>query len=149
MSDSLQPHGLLAARLLCPWNSLGKNTGVGNHFLLQGLFLTQGSNLGLLFCRQILYHLSHQGSDSNSIKFIDMTPKTMTCPLISYSSHLAYFFFFALNKQEYTDFSELRNIIRTLEINYDLNQPNLSAKLEPNGLRCLQEVGGSMNCEET
>ena len=31
------------------------------HFLLQGIFLTQGSNLGLLYCRQILYHLSHQG----------------------------------------------------------------------------------------
>ena len=42
-------------------NSLGKNTGVGFHFLLQGLFPTQGSNLSLLHCRQILYHLSHQG----------------------------------------------------------------------------------------
>ena len=68
MSDSLQPHGLLAARLLCPWNSLGKNTGVGNHFLLQGIFLTQGSNLGLLFCRQILYHLSHQGVGNQTVK---------------------------------------------------------------------------------
>ena len=36
-----------------------KNTGVGGHFLLQGIFSTQGSNLGLLYCRQILYHLSH------------------------------------------------------------------------------------------
>ena len=36
------------------------NTGVGSHSLLQGIFLTQGSNLGLLKCRQILYHLSHQ-----------------------------------------------------------------------------------------
>ena len=35
---------------------------MGSHFLLQGIFLTQGSNLGLLHCRQILYHLSHQGS---------------------------------------------------------------------------------------
>ena len=40
----------------------GKNTGVGCHFLLQGIFLTQGLNPGLLHCRQILYHLSHQGS---------------------------------------------------------------------------------------
>ena len=62
MSDSLQPHGLQPTRLLCPWNSLGKNTGVGCHFLLQGIFLTQGSNLGLSHCRQTLYHLSHQGS---------------------------------------------------------------------------------------
>ena len=40
----------------------GKNTGVGCHFLLQGVFLTQGLNPGLLHCRRILYHLSHQGS---------------------------------------------------------------------------------------
>ena len=38
----------------------GKNTGVGCHFLLQEIFLTQGSNLGLPHCRQRLYHLSHQ-----------------------------------------------------------------------------------------
>ena len=50
MSDSLQPHGL-PAKLFCPWNSSGKNTGVGCLSLLQGIFLTQGSNprlLGLL-----------------------------------------------------------------------------------------------------
>ena len=40
----------------------GKNTGVGCHTLLQGIFSIQGSNLGLLNCRQILWHLSHQGS---------------------------------------------------------------------------------------
>jgi len=45
-----------------PWNSPGQNTGVGSHFLLQGIFPTQGSNPGLLHCRQILYQLSHQGS---------------------------------------------------------------------------------------
>ena len=39
-----------------------KNTGVGCHFLLQGTFPTQRLNLGLLYCRRILYHLSHQGS---------------------------------------------------------------------------------------
>ena len=33
---------------LCPWNSPGKTTGVGSHFLLQWIFLTQGLNLGLL-----------------------------------------------------------------------------------------------------
>ena len=46
----------------CPWNSQGKNTGVDCHFLLQGIFPTQGLNLGPLHCCQILYHLSHQGS---------------------------------------------------------------------------------------
>ena len=48
--------------LLCPWNSPDKNTGVRSHSLPQGIFLTQGSNPGLLHCGQILYHLRHQGS---------------------------------------------------------------------------------------
>ena len=39
-----------------------KNTGGGCHILLQGIFLTQGLNLGLLHCKQSLYHLSYQGS---------------------------------------------------------------------------------------
>ena len=43
-------------------DSAGKNTGVGCHALLQGIFLTQGSNPGLPHCRWIPYHLSHQGS---------------------------------------------------------------------------------------
>ena len=43
-------------------NSPGKNTGVGCHALLQGIFPTQGSNPGLLHCRQILYWLCHQGT---------------------------------------------------------------------------------------
>ena len=41
-------------RVLCLWNSPGKNTGDGSHFLLQGLFLTQGSNPGLLPCMHTL-----------------------------------------------------------------------------------------------
>ena len=43
-------------------DSPGKNTGVGCHALLQGIFPTQDSNQGLPHCRLILYHLSHQGS---------------------------------------------------------------------------------------
>ena len=39
----------------CPWNFLGKNTGVGCYAHNQGIFPTQGSNPGLLYCRQILY----------------------------------------------------------------------------------------------
>ena len=50
------------ARLLCPWDFPGKNTGVVCHSLLQGIFPTQGLNPGLPHCRQILYQLSHQGS---------------------------------------------------------------------------------------
>ena len=57
VSDSLQPH-----RLYSPWNFPGQNPGVGSLSLLQGIFPTQGSNLGLPHCRWILYQLSHQGS---------------------------------------------------------------------------------------
>ena len=57
MSDSLQSH-----RLYSPWNSPGQNTGVGSLSLLQEIFLTQGLNSGLLYCRWILYQLSHQGN---------------------------------------------------------------------------------------
>ena len=63
-AKSLQPRLTLCdpmdcTRLLCPWDSPGKNTGVGCHALLQGTFLTQGSNprlLSLLHCRWVLYH---------------------------------------------------------------------------------------------
>ena len=44
----------------CPWNSPGKNTEVGGHPLLQGIFLTLGSNSGLLHCRPILNVLSKE-----------------------------------------------------------------------------------------
>ena len=53
--------GCSRTRLLSPWNSPVKNTGVGGHSIHQGVFLTQGSNPGLPPCRHILYHLSHQG----------------------------------------------------------------------------------------
>ena len=52
LSDSLWHYGLQPSRLFCPWNSPDKNTGVGYHFLLLGIFPTQGSNLGLPHCRQ-------------------------------------------------------------------------------------------------
>ena len=44
----LRLYGLQPTRLLCPWDSPDKNTGVGCHAFLQGIFLTQGSNLALL-----------------------------------------------------------------------------------------------------
>ena len=62
---------------LCPWNSPGKNTEVGSHSLLQIIFPTQGSNLGLLHCRQVLHHLSHQGN--SSLKHI---PKVLLPPCL-------------------------------------------------------------------
>ena len=59
MSDSLQSHGQQPTTLLCQWAISVKNTGVGCHFLLQGIFSTQGSNpclLHLLHCRWIFFY---------------------------------------------------------------------------------------------
>ena len=77
LPNSLRPHGLQPSRLLCPWDFPGKNAGVCCHFLLQGIFLTQGSNPGLLRCRQILYQLNYKGSDytvevTNRYKELDL-----------------------------------------------------------------------------
>ena len=65
MFDSLQPHGLQPARLLCPWGSPGRNTGVDCHALCQEIFPTQGSDpVSYVSCsgRRVLYHQCHLGS---------------------------------------------------------------------------------------
>ena len=62
MSDSLWSHGLQTTKLLCPWDFPGKNTGVGCHFLLQGILLTQGLNLRLLHWQADSLPLYHLGS---------------------------------------------------------------------------------------
>ena len=72
VSDSLQLHGLYPTTLLHPWDFPGRSIGVGCHFLLQRIFPTQGSNLGLPHCRQTLYRLSHQGSLIFSKKGINL-----------------------------------------------------------------------------
>ena len=56
------PRTVACTKLLCPWDFLGKSTGVGCRFLLQEIFPTQGSNPGPPHYRQMLYRLSHQGS---------------------------------------------------------------------------------------
>ena len=62
VSDSLWSHVLWPVRLLCPWDSFGKNTRVGCRFLLQGIFMPQGLNPRLLLGKQILLPLHHLGS---------------------------------------------------------------------------------------
>ena len=62
VSHSLQTYGLWLTRLLCPWNSPGKNTGVDSHSLLHRIFQTQRENSCFLHCRQTFYCLSHQRS---------------------------------------------------------------------------------------
>ena len=61
-SHSVVYNSLQSQGLYIPWNSPGQNNGVSSHSLLQGIFPTQGSNLGLRHCRWILYQLSPQGS---------------------------------------------------------------------------------------
>ena len=84
----------VATSLLCPQDFPGKNTGVGCHSLLQGIFLTQRSNLGLLHCRKILCHLSHQGKgnifrntvligDSKLLRIQTMDLLSMGCQAVS------------------------------------------------------------------
>ena len=68
LSDSVGPCGLQPTKLFCLWDSPGKNTGVGSHSLLQGIFPTQKSNPGLPYCRWICYWLSHQGNLDASLR---------------------------------------------------------------------------------
>ena len=63
-----------------PWKSPGKNSGVGSHFLLQRIFPTKGSNPGLLYCRQVLYHLNYQEAieiTSLTLEFIKCLTETL------------------------------------------------------------------------
>ena len=60
--NSLQPRGLEVTRFLCPQDFPGKNTEAGCHFLLQGIYSTQGVNLPLLCWREDSLTLSHLGS---------------------------------------------------------------------------------------
>ena len=75
-----------------PWNSPGKDKAVGYHSLLQGISSTQGLNRGLLHCRQILYHLNHQGRFqqlfshsvvSNSFQPHGLRHTRLPCPSLS------------------------------------------------------------------
>ena len=68
MSDCFSPHGLQPTRLHCPWDAPGKNTGVGFHFLLQGIFATQVSCISCIG-RQILYHCATWGTHCLHIAF--------------------------------------------------------------------------------
>ena len=74
-----ETQGLEPARLLCPWDFSGKNTGVSCHFLLQGIFPTQGSNPSLLHWQVDYLPLSHRRSAS-AYTLHDFK-STMTVPL--------------------------------------------------------------------
>ena len=88
VSDSLRPHGLYSW-----WNSPGQNTGVGSLSLLQGIFPTQGSNLGLPHCRWILYQLSHKGSPRPLVSLIFLKRSRL-------SRSVVFLYFFSLIAEE-------------------------------------------------
>ena len=71
VSDSFSTPWAIAPRLLCPWDHPGKNTGVGCHFPLQGILLTQGSHVSLLHWQVDSLSLSHQGSPLRLVKYLN------------------------------------------------------------------------------
>ena len=90
LSDSLRPHGPQPAKLLCPWDFPGKNTGMGCRFILQGIFLTQGSNpslLSLLHWQAYTLPLSHLGSPSI---LLNTTSCLLFAPSINSSPHFTH-----------------------------------------------------------
>ena len=70
--------------LCSPWNFPGQDTGVGNLSLLQGIFQTQGSNSGLLHCRQNLSQLSHKGNPHFANKKARMTRAVNPFPNVTH-----------------------------------------------------------------
>ena len=67
LCPTLGPQRLQPPRLLCPWDFPGKNTGVGCHFLLQGIFPAQGWNPHLMYWQADSLPLSHQGSQNKEV----------------------------------------------------------------------------------
>ena len=91
VSNSLQPHGLEPTRPLCPWDSPGKNTGVGCHFLLQCIFPAQGLNphlLHFLHCQVDSLVLHHAGNlNMWSVQFSSVTQSHLTlCDPMNHST---------------------------------------------------------------
>ena len=87
--ESLRSHRLKLTRLLCPWSFPGKDTGVGCHFLLQGIFPTQGSKLHLL-C------LLHWQADSLPLNHLEnlYCYQTIKKSLSHYSMKLCFLVYF-------------------------------------------------------
>ena len=89
VSASSWPHGLYPSRLLCPWDFPGKTTGVGCHFLLWGIFLTQGSNVCLLNWQADSWPLRHLGSTiKQGIRFPLRMAPTSFPPLLAREKRL-------------------------------------------------------------
>ena len=90
VSDSLRLHRL-PTRLLCPRDFPGNSTGVGSHFLLQGIFLSQGSNPCLLHWQMDSSPLSHQGSHTHTHTHTHTHVRQLLYPFISFDGHVGCF----------------------------------------------------------
>ena len=99
MSNFLCPCGLSHARILCPWDSLGKNTGVGFHAFFQGTFLTQRLNPHLLchlHCKRIFYPQNHLRNPIFFYRMILYHKNMLYFTLSFYQSIFLLFHFFAI-----------------------------------------------------
>ena len=94
----------------CPWDFPGKNIGVGSYSLLQGIFPTQGSNPGLLHCRQIFY-IIHAHVDLRSFRFfphiahctiLTRVPCAVQQVLVSYLVYISYCIYVNLSLSIYS-----------------------------------------------
>ena len=87
------PIGCSSTRLLCPWDFPGKNTGVGYHFLSQGIFLTQGSNLRLCvsyISRWIIYHCTTWETLYLSICHLSTYTYVCVCLCVCVYTHISH-----------------------------------------------------------
>ena len=89
VSDSLWSHGLQPASLLCPWDSPGKNTGVGCHALLQGSFPNPGIEPRSPTLRADSYHLNHQRSPILNVQSVQFSCSVVSNSLQPYGLYHA------------------------------------------------------------
>ena len=139
MSNSLQPHRLQPARLLRPWDFPDKNTGVGCHFLLQGIFLNQGSNPYLLHWQADSLLLSHQGSTAWHTK----VPSAAVSILQTYhwpsSTFALNFYEFFLFSPSPSQLSEHRPLLTAEKISFNPEQCPIKTTLTSQELRCKRQ----------
>ena len=98
-------------RLLCPQDFPGKSTGAGYHFLLQGIFLTQGLNPGLPHCRQTLCHLSHEGSPESTIPVAKTLLGSVFLQLTLCFSFSIFCYFLLFTQEHYLVFGTIFSLI--------------------------------------
>ena len=94
--------------ILCPWNSLGKNTGVGFHFLFHDISPTQGLNLGLPHCRWILYHFLPATREALWVHTFLYKNTIGSCTIQIWTAQIhLYILFFSISKYYNTTWSKV------------------------------------------